>query len=84
LLGRHLDLARDPVVDVVVAGTQDALVLVQFCSIEPGNMGARELAKKNVVLLVAAIDAAIEQTLSPRLQFGIGTQSFPQAARKGA
>jgi hypothetical protein len=34
-------------------------------------MGARELAKENVVLLVSAIDAAIEQTLAPRLQFGL-------------
>ena len=42
------------------------------------NMGARELAQENVVLLVATIDAAIEQTLAPRLQFGLARHVFPR------
>ena len=53
-------------------------------AIELGDMGARELAKENVVLLVAAIDAAIEQTLAPRLEIRLACHVFPRSGPKGA
>jgi ATP-dependent DNA helicase RecG len=46
------------------------------------EMGARELAEEDVVLLVAAIGAAVEQTLAPRLEIRIGRSCFPQARPK--
>ena len=68
----------DPVEDVVVAGRQQALVLVELRRAERGDMGARELAEEDVVLLVAAIDAAVEQTLAPRLEIRLVAHRFPQ------
>jgi hypothetical protein len=44
-------------------------------------MGARELAKEDVVLLVPAIEAAIEQTLPPQFQFSV-VGHFPTGLRK--
>src|SRR5258708_6981689 len=48
-LGRDVGLARDPVEDVVVAGREQALVLVELRLAERRDMGARELAKEDVV-----------------------------------
>ena len=57
---------------------QQALVLIELGGTELGDMGARELAKENVVLLVATVDAAIEQTLTPRLEIRLARHVFPR------
>src|SRR5262245_26039965 len=79
--GWHGGLPADPIVNVVVARREDALVLVELLGVERLDMGARELAQENVVLLVAAIDAAIEQTLAPRLEIRLVAHVFPRSGR---
>src|SRR4051794_38644325 len=81
LFGRNGRLAADPVENVVVALRQQPFVLVELGGPEFGDMGARELAEKDVVLLVATVDTAIEQTLTPRLEIQLARHVFPRKRR---
>ena len=67
--------------DQLLGQREQALVLVQLRSIECGDMGTRKLAKENVVLLVAAIDTTVEQTLTPRLEI-LARHVFPRSGPK--
>ena len=81
-LGRDLGLPGDPLEDIVVAGRQQALVLVELLGTERADMSARELPQENVVLLVAAIDTAVQQTLAPRLEMRLVAHVFPSSRRE--
>ena len=83
VLRRHGGLAGGPIENIVIRKVEQAFVLVEFGGVKGHDMSARELAKENVVLLVAAIDAAVQQSLAAHL-VGFVAHLFPSRVRKGA